>query len=207
MSQISKLYWYIDDKITQKLTDFCWYLEVKFNKNNVWVARKSFSSTMVFMLFISMIINNEEIAEREILEQATPILIGEFIAFALVFWLFYIYVEKLWLYLFREIWFMQRFESNARKSPNINKRNFFVICSKIYLCLYIFFTKELDMIYYAVFPSFVEVSDIVISKLFFLSLLLPLYILCTESVPKNIIKDKEEEKIKKFGFQYIPQKN
>ena len=33
---------YIDEFVTNKLTDFCWWIDFKFDKNNLWLSRKAF---------------------------------------------------------------------------------------------------------------------------------------------------------------------
>lgn len=208
MSQLSKLYWFIDDKITQKLTDFCWYIEVKFDKNNLWIAKKSFLFIIFFAFFVSFIINYTEDAKQVIVKQDISFLAGEFITFIIVFGLLYICIDKLWVYVFKIFPAMKHLESNARRSPNSNKRNDAVIFCKVLLAVSILFVKEITMVLDILLP-FIErhPGEEIFDRILFFSLLIPLYFLCTEPAPKNIIKDKEEDKVKKFGFQYIPQKN
>lgn len=182
-----------DRFLTQKLTNFCWWSDIKFGKNNVWWAKVTLA---VFFPIIAMALN--------LLYDPSYELAGS----SITFWydLFTVYLFA-WLlsYLCVSVFPVTKtFLRNAETSPNKNREFLIVTSIKV--------SAFLDLLLLITFPSIFTFGLDPAQRstgeaiALVLSFQLILYLLCTEPIPPAV-KRKRLEEIENKRLQCIPQKN
>lgn len=171
MSKVLEVLHIIDDVITRKLTDFCWWTDKHFKKNNVFWAKFTaicvfpLSSGVLEYLFNSYTLNNKILSN---------FIIGSSIIFVFV-------------YIFSNVASaIQEFINNALISPNKNRSNREALFLKVAMPISGIVSGPIfEMMFPDYLPGLIWITVI--------NFELVLYFLCTEPLPPSMKKQSSEK--------------
>lgn len=177
-----------DEKIDTILTQFCWWSEVRYGKDNVWWAK----CTLMFIFPLSSTLQNFVHNLEITLFSAMSSFLTNFFLSWLVFILFVNYFPP-----------TKKTIEDAQKSPNKNKGNLLIQSLKI-------IAPFAGLFVFSITPLFLHFSPETIRNYFdcafLVSVELILYFLCTEPIPPGEKRKRLEEK-EKNRLQLSPQRN